>query len=87
LIQSGALPKSSEAAIRAQVIRNRLALALKCQQITEAELARRMKKPQSVISRFFRDPKRSRATTLQRIADALSVDISDIVASPRTSKS
>jgi DNA-binding Xre family transcriptional regulator len=86
-LKAGTLPASNESAIRANIIRNMLALALKKQNMTQAELARRMKKSQSVISRIFRDPTRSRLTTLQQIANALDVDISDILAYPRASES
>lgn len=78
-IKSAKNLKSDEAEFRAKVIRNSLVLALREQGITQAELAKRLKKSPAVISRIFRNPERSRLSSLQKIADALKVDLSDLM--------
>ena len=45
----------------------------------EADLARRLKKSPAAISRIFKAPHRSRVTTLQQIADALGVELADVL--------
>ncbi len=65
--------------VRPRVARNKLVLALRERGWTQAELARRMKKSPTVISRIFRNPERSRVTTLQKVASALGVDLSDLL--------
>ena len=65
--------------VRAQLIRNRLVLALKRRGMTQADLARNLSKSPSQISRIFRNPQRSRLGTLKTIADAIKVDLSDLL--------
>lgn len=69
----------NEAETRARLIRNRLALALKKQQMTQSALAKRLGRSASQISRIFRNPERSRLNTLKKIADAIDVDLSDLL--------
>ena len=61
------------------VARNKLVIALRDKGWTQAELARRMKKSPTVISRAFRNPERRQVKTLRQIATALGVDISDLL--------
>ena len=70
---------SDEREVRGRLIKNRLALALKKQGMTQSDLARKMGKNPSHVSRVFRDPQRCKLSTLTAIADALGVDISDIL--------
>ncbi len=65
--------------IRKNLIRNRLLLALKEQGMTQAELAKKLGKPDSQISRILACPERSKLTTLTEIAQGISVDLSEIV--------
>ena len=65
--------------IRANVARNKLVLALRERGMTQAELARALGKSPTVVSRILKAPNRSRVKTLQEIADALDVDLSDIL--------
>ena len=70
---------TSEPQIRGRVIRNRLGVALKQQGMSQKDLAKRLGKSESHISRVFRDPQRCRIKTVQAIADALGVDLSDLL--------
>lgn len=70
---------TSEPHIRARVTRNRLGVALKQQGMSQKDLAKRLGKSESHISRVFRDPQRCRIKTVQAIADALAVDLSDLL--------
>ncbi len=65
--------------VRGRLIRDRLILALRKQRMTQADLARKLKKQPSQISRIFRDPTRCRLSTFEDIASALKVDLSDIL--------
>jgi DNA-binding Xre family transcriptional regulator len=65
--------------MRARLIRNRLALALKKQGMTQSALAKSLGKSPSQISRIFRHPERSQLNTLRSIADAIDVELSDIL--------
>lgn len=71
--------ESEERSVQARIIRNRLMLALHRANITQADLANRLGKSASGVSRIFRNPERSRLRTLQAIAKALRVDLSDIL--------
>ena len=64
---------------RAQFIRDRLLIALKRQGMTQTALAERLGKHPSQISRIFANPDKSQLRTLADIAEALGVDLSDIV--------
>lgn len=70
---------TDEHEVRGRLIRNRLALALRKQHMTQSDLARRMGKHPSHVSRVFRNAERCRLTTLAGIAAALGVDLSDIL--------
>lgn len=65
--------------VRPRIARNKLVLALRERGWTQAELARRMKKSPTAISRIFRNPERSRVDTLREVATALDVDLSDLL--------
>lgn len=71
--------EANEREVRGRLIGTRLSLALKRQDMTQAELARKLGKSPSQISRILRNPERSQLKTLQQIAEALKVDLSDIV--------
>ena len=47
--------------------------------VTQAELARRLDKSPTSISRILRNPERSRVDTIRQIAKALKVDLSGIL--------
>ena len=64
---------------RAFAARDRLLAALARRNMTQADLARRLEKSPAAISRIFKAPHRSRLTTLQRIADALDVQLADLL--------
>lgn len=64
--------------VRGKLIRDRLLVALRKQGMTQGELARKLKKSPSQISRILRDPERCQVNTLRAIADALNTDLSDI---------
>ncbi len=66
-------------ALRARLLRNRLGVALKKQGMTQAALAKKLRKSQSQVSRIIRHPERTKLETLNRIANALKVDLSDIL--------
>ena len=65
--------------VRSRIIRNKLAQALQQRGMTQSQLAKQMGKSPAVISRIFRSPERSRLRTLQGIAEALDVDVTDIL--------
>ncbi|HKQ47016.1 MAG TPA: helix-turn-helix transcriptional regulator [Phycisphaerae bacterium] len=56
-----------------------IAKARKAAGLTQAELAARLKLPQSQISRIERNPDRTTIRTLKRIAKSLGVDVSALV--------
>jgi len=58
---------------------DRIAKARKAAGLTQAELADRLKLPQSHISRIERNPDRTTIRTLKKIAKALGVDVSALV--------
>lgn len=58
---------------------DRIARARKAAGLTQAELADRLKLPQSQISRIERNPDRTTIRTLKKIAKALGVDVSALV--------
>jgi DNA-binding Xre family transcriptional regulator len=62
------------------IARDRLMRALGERKMTQADLARQLGKSSTVISRIFKAPHRSRVTTLQAIAQALGVELADILA-------
>ena len=64
---------------RARLIRDRLAIALRRREMTQSALAKRLGKSPSQISRIFKNPERSQLNTLAEIADALEIDLSDII--------
>lgn len=64
--------------LRGRLIRNRLMLALKKQNLTQSALADRLGKSRSQISRILGNPERCQVRTLQAIADALDTSLSDI---------
>ncbi len=70
----------SDQEARALVARDRLLHALAQRGLTQAELARRVKKTPASISRILRAPHRSRMSTLVQIADVLDVELADILA-------
>lgn len=67
---------------RARLMRDRLALSLKRRDMTQSALAKQLGKTPSQISRIFANPQRSRLSTLAGIADALEVDLSDLLREP-----
>ncbi len=69
----------SDAEVWPRVVRNSLALALRKQGMTQADLARKLGKSPTVISRILRDPKRSRVRTLEAIASALGLSLAEIL--------
>jgi DNA-binding XRE family transcriptional regulator len=76
--KEGAAEGLSDAGARAFVARDRLLQALARRHMTQADLARRLNKSPTSISRIFKAPQRSRLTTLQEIAGALGVELRDI---------
>lgn len=62
----------------ANLIRSRLLFALDEKRLSQSELAKRMHKSASAVSRILRDPTRCRLETLQDMAEALDVDLSDL---------
>jgi ribosome-binding protein aMBF1 (putative translation factor) len=64
-----------------EIAADRIARARKAASLTRAELANRLKLPQSQISRIERNPDRTTIRTLKRIAKALGVDVSALVSS------
>jgi DNA-binding Xre family transcriptional regulator len=66
-------------AIRAKVARDFLLRSLREKKMTQADLARKLRKKANSISRIFAQPERSRLETLWEIADAIGVDLSDIL--------
>jgi hypothetical protein len=71
----------SETGARAFVARDRLLQALRQSHMSQADLARRLGKSPTSISRIFKAPHRSRVTTLQAIAEVLQVELADILGS------
>jgi DNA-binding Xre family transcriptional regulator len=67
---------------RAHLMRDRLAPAHKRRNMTQSALARQLGKTPSQISRIFANSQRSRLSTLAGIADALEVDLSDLLRGP-----
>jgi len=65
--------------VRPNAARNQLVLALRDRGMTQADLARKLGRSPTVISRIFRHPERSRLRTLREIAEALDLDLSDIL--------
>lgn len=64
----------ADAAAR-EIAGSRVAQVRKAKGITQNELARRLKMPQSQISRLERNPDQTTIRTLKRVAKALDVDI------------
>lgn len=62
-----------------RVIRNRLLLALKKRRMTQADLARVLRKSEAQVSRFLANPERSKLGTLIEYSEAIGVDLSDVV--------
>ena len=63
----------------AQAAASRLRRVAKEQGVTQQELAKRLGVTPAVISRVFKIPNRSKVDTLRRIADALGVELVEIV--------
>jgi DNA-binding Xre family transcriptional regulator len=61
------------------VVANRLRQVLKDEGISQADLARRLSISPAVISRMLKDPDRSAVKTLRRVAEALQVDVHEII--------
>jgi transcriptional regulator with XRE-family HTH domain len=76
-MKSGATMLTGEAA-RSVIARDRLLAALRSSGMSQAELARQLDRKPTVISRILKAPERSRLSTLQEIAAALNVDITDL---------
>jgi DNA-binding Xre family transcriptional regulator len=76
--KEGAQEELSDAGARSYIARDRLLLALRRRHMSQADLARQLHKSPTSISRIFKAPHRSRLTTLQAIADALDVELSDL---------
>jgi len=76
-------PTLTETQARARVARNRLMLALKQRNMTQADLARLVKKSPAVVSRILQNPEKCRVSTLRRIADALAIELGDVFAPPQ----
>jgi DNA-binding Xre family transcriptional regulator len=64
---------------RAAVARNRLVAALEARGLNQQDLAAKVGKSPAVVSRVLRNPERSRVTTLRQLADALDVNLGDIL--------
>ena len=62
-----------------QLAADRIARARKAKNLTQKQLAQRLKVPQSQISRIERNPDRTTVRTLKRIARALGVDVSALI--------
>lgn len=58
---------------------SKIAAARKARGLTQTQLARRLRLPQSQISRIERNPDRTTVRTLKRIARALRVDVRELV--------
>lgn len=64
---------------RRRVARNKLVVAMRQRGMTQAELARRLGKSPTSVSRILRNPDRSRVETIRAIAEALDVDLTEIL--------
>jgi ribosome-binding protein aMBF1 (putative translation factor) len=62
-----------------QIAADRIARARKAKNLTQKQLAEKLKVPQSQISRIERNPDRTTVRTLKRIARALGVDVSALI--------
>lgn len=62
---------------------NEIAEARKAAGLTQTQLAKRLKVPQSQISRIERNPDRTTIRTLKKIAKALNVDVSALIGSQK----
>lgn len=71
---------SDEPAMRAQLIRGRILMAMRARGVTQAALAHRLHKSPAVLSRMLKSPERCRLPTLERIAKELHLDLSDLLA-------
>ena len=65
--------------LRPVMMRNKLVFELRSRGITQAELARKVGKAPAAISRILKHPERSRLSTLRKIAEAVDVDLSELV--------
>jgi len=68
---------ADEVALR--IAADRIAKARRAKGWTQAELGRRLRLPQSQISRLERNPDRTTVRTLKRVAKALGVDVRSLV--------
>jgi DNA-binding Xre family transcriptional regulator len=63
----------------AQMAGNRLRRVLAEKKITQSELAKRLKVSPAVVNRVLKNPDRSMVATLRRIADALGVELVELI--------
>ena len=62
-----------------ELARDRIVKARKAAGLTQTQLGRKLKLPQSQISRIERNPEHTTVRTLKRISRALGVDVSALV--------
>jgi ribosome-binding protein aMBF1 (putative translation factor) len=62
-----------------QAAASRLRQAADAQGITQSEIARRLDVSPAVINRVFKNPDRSRVSTLRRIAEVMGLDLHQIL--------
>lgn len=63
----------------ATIAANRLQQMMDRKEVTQKELARRLDVSPSFINKVFKQPDRSKVATLRRIAEALEVDLAEIL--------
>jgi len=68
-----------EKAARIGLAHNKLVLAIRSRGLTQADIAKRLKKSPAAISRILKNPYRSRIKTISEIANAIGVDLSDVL--------
>lgn len=72
---------TSPAELWERLVRNRFLVALKKQNMTQSALAKKLGKPDSQISRILAKPEVRQLSTLKEMADAIGVDLGDILRS------
>lgn len=78
-VRAGQTRSEPSEPVRARVARNKLLLALREKNITQAELAKMLGKSTASISRMLRNPEQCKIKTLKDVAAKIGVDLSDIL--------
>lgn len=74
------VPRMDLQQARSRVAGNKIIRTLRARGMTQADLARKVGMKPASLSRVLKQPDRSRTSTLLKIADALGVDVSNIMA-------